>query len=300
MTGARVQAALPWAAFTLLGACMAWVGGVPPVEAFWAAASVAMALLPSGLLAPSGWRRRAAESLLLPAAFVLVMVGDPTMRRMLLPPLLLLPAGGAAAAAFPRVSSHAKPLLLAALALAARFACGLGLVGFQWWHVIVVLAAVAALTWGTTRLAGGSAGTTCALLAGTLPLETAPLWVPPALLAVAAAALALSNPARGDGLRLGGWLPGVAALALVAASLAPWGGIGPDQALSGAGWAVMRVIEKKPFDPAAFAAQKGEIAASLRQQKEQELFRAFLASARERYEITRNAKAYARALGHEQ
>ena len=67
-----------------------------------------------------------------------------------------------------------------------------------------------------------------------------------------------------------------------------------------AGWAVLRVLEKKPFDPAAFAAQKGEIAASLRQQKEQELFRAFLSAARERYQITRNAKAYARALGQEQ
>jgi peptidyl-prolyl cis-trans isomerase D len=67
-----------------------------------------------------------------------------------------------------------------------------------------------------------------------------------------------------------------------------------------AGWAVLRVLERKPFDPAALAAQKGEIAASLRQQKQQELFRAFVVAARERYEVTRNAKAWRRALGEEQ
>jgi peptidyl-prolyl cis-trans isomerase D len=73
-----------------------------------------------------------------------------------------------------------------------------------------------------------------------------------------------------------------------------------DPVRTSAGWAVLRVIERKPFDAAAFAAQKGEIAASLRQQKQQELFQAFLAAARDRYRITRNAKAYARALGEEQ
>jgi peptidyl-prolyl cis-trans isomerase D len=67
-----------------------------------------------------------------------------------------------------------------------------------------------------------------------------------------------------------------------------------------AGWAVLRVLERKPFDPAALAAQKGEIAASLRQQKQQELFRAFVVAARERYEVTRNARAWRRALGEEQ
>jgi len=67
-----------------------------------------------------------------------------------------------------------------------------------------------------------------------------------------------------------------------------------------AGWAVLRVLEKKPFDPAELAKQKGQIAASLRQQKEQELFRAFVVAARERYEIARDAKAYRRALGQEE
>jgi peptidyl-prolyl cis-trans isomerase D len=66
------------------------------------------------------------------------------------------------------------------------------------------------------------------------------------------------------------------------------------------GWAVLRVLEKKPFDAAEFAKQKDEIAASLRQQEQGELFRAFLLAARDRYEVTRNAQAYRRALGQEQ
>jgi peptidyl-prolyl cis-trans isomerase D len=69
---------------------------------------------------------------------------------------------------------------------------------------------------------------------------------------------------------------------------------------TGSGWAVLRVLEKKPFDPAELAKQKGQIAASLRQQKQAELFRAFVVAARERYEIARDAKAYRRALGQEQ
>ena len=73
-----------------------------------------------------------------------------------------------------------------------------------------------------------------------------------------------------------------------------------DPVRTAAGWAVLRVLEKKPFDPAELAKQKGQIAASLRQQKQQELFRAFVVAARDRYEIARDAKAYRRALGQEE
>ncbi|OFV80075.1 MAG: hypothetical protein A2Y78_14850 [Acidobacteria bacterium RBG_13_68_16] len=256
MNRARVLAALPWAAFALLGLCIAWVGGVPGIEVVWASASVGAALLPSGFIAPSGWRRRAAEALLLPAALALVLVGDPTMRRMMLPPLLLLVAAGATAAAFPRASERARPFLVAALALAARAGGGLGLVGFEWWHITLVLAVAAALAWGTTRLAGGFAGASCGLLAGTLPLETAPLWVPLALLAAAAASLAVPR-AGAKPPRLAGWLPGATALALVAASLAPWGGIAPSRAFPHAGWAgaaaPLAALAITPFLPGAFA-----------------------------------------------
>jgi hypothetical protein len=65
----------------------------------------------------------------------------------------------------------------------------------------------------------------------------------------------------------------------------------------GSGYAVLRVLEKKAADPAEFARQKGGIAAQLRDQKRQELFRAYVVAARERYSITRNAAAYRRAIG---
>jgi peptidyl-prolyl cis-trans isomerase D len=73
-----------------------------------------------------------------------------------------------------------------------------------------------------------------------------------------------------------------------------------DPVRTASGWAVLRVLERKPFDAAELAKQKGQIAASLRQQKQSELFRAFVVAARERYEIARDAKAYRRALGQEQ
>ncbi|HEX9187451.1 MAG TPA: SurA N-terminal domain-containing protein [Vicinamibacteria bacterium] len=79
----------------------------------------------------------------------------------------------------------------------------------------------------------------------------------------------------------------------------------PEKALSdpvrtASGWAVLRVLEKKPFDAEELAKQRAQVAASLRQQKQAELFRAFVVSARDRYEVTRNAQAYRRALGQEQ
>ena len=145
---------------------------------------------------------------------------------------------------------------MASLALAARAGGGLGLVGFAWWHITLVLAVAAALAWGTTRLAGGFAGASCGLLAGTLPLETAPLWVPLALLAAAAASLAVPR-AGAKPPRLAGWLPGAAALALVAASLAPWGGIAPSRAFPDAGWAAaaapLAALAITPLLPGAFA-----------------------------------------------
>jgi peptidyl-prolyl cis-trans isomerase D len=73
-----------------------------------------------------------------------------------------------------------------------------------------------------------------------------------------------------------------------------------DPVRTASGWAILRVLETKPFDAAELAKQKGQIAVSLRQKRQSELFRAFVVAARERYEIARDAKAYRRALGQEQ
>ena len=63
-----------------------------------------------------------------------------------------------------------------------------------------------------------------------------------------------------------------------------------------AGYAVLRVLEKKAFDPAEFAKQKGSIAASLRQQKKSELFQSYMSQARDRVTIHRDPEAFKRVV----
>ena len=57
----------------------------------------------------------------------------------------------------------------------------------------------------------------------------------------------------------------------------------------GDGYAVLRVLEKKPFDPAAFAKEKDAVAAGLREQRKQQLFRAYMTQARQRFPVERRA-----------
>lgn len=66
---------------------------------------------------------------------------------------------------------------------------------------------------------------------------------------------------------------------------------------SAAGYAVLRVIERKAFDAAAFAAQKAATESSLVEQKRGQLFQAYMSEARERYPVERNPRALARVLG---
>ena len=73
-----------------------------------------------------------------------------------------------------------------------------------------------------------------------------------------------------------------------------------DPVRTASGWAILRVLERKPFDPADFGRQKDQITASLKKQMQQSLVRAYLLAARDRYEIKRNAQAWRRALGEEQ
>ena len=54
-----------------------------------------------------------------------------------------------------------------------------------------------------------------------------------------------------------------------------------------AGWAVVRVLEKSPFDPGAFAKEQGALIASLREQRRGQLFQSYLAQARERFAVER-------------
>jgi peptidyl-prolyl cis-trans isomerase D len=62
------------------------------------------------------------------------------------------------------------------------------------------------------------------------------------------------------------------------------------------GYAVLRVLERKPFDAAAFEAQKAQIASQLKQQKRDQLFRSYMTRARERYTVERKPAALQRVL----
>jgi peptidyl-prolyl cis-trans isomerase D len=76
----------------------------------------------------------------------------------------------------------------------------------------------------------------------------------------------------------------------------------PEKSLAGpvrtsAGHAILRVLERKAFEPEAFKAQKAQIVAGLRQQKKNDLFQAYLSQARARYVVERRADALKRVMG---
>jgi peptidyl-prolyl cis-trans isomerase D len=70
-----------------------------------------------------------------------------------------------------------------------------------------------------------------------------------------------------------------------------------DPVRAAAGYAVLRVLEKKPFDPAAYDGQKATVVAGLKDQRRQQLFRAYLAQARQRYPVERRPEAFQRVVG---
>jgi peptidyl-prolyl cis-trans isomerase D len=86
-----------------------------------------------------------------------------------------------------------------------------------------------------------------------------------------------------------------AALEAAAFSL-PTGALS-DPVRTATGFAVLRVLEKKPFDPAAYEGQKASIMAGLKDQRRQQLFRAYLSQARQRYTVERRPEAFQRVLG---
>jgi len=76
----------------------------------------------------------------------------------------------------------------------------------------------------------------------------------------------------------------------------------PEKSLSepvrtASGYAILRVLERKPFDPAAFEKQKASLTASLRRERKQELFQAYMSQARQRFAIERNPEAFRRLVG---
>ncbi len=64
-----------------------------------------------------------------------------------------------------------------------------------------------------------------------------------------------------------------------------------------AGYAVLRVLERKPFDASEFAKQKQALIAALRQERRRQLFEGFLDEARKRVAVERNAEVFRRLVG---
>lgn len=64
-----------------------------------------------------------------------------------------------------------------------------------------------------------------------------------------------------------------------------------------AGYAVVRVLEKQAFDPAALEQQKDAVAGALRAQKQAELFQAFIDQARKRFVVERRPDVFRRVVG---
>jgi hypothetical protein len=56
------------------------------------------------------------------------------------------------------------------------------------------------------------------------------------------------------------------------------------------------VLEKTPFDPAAFAQQKAGVVTSLEQQRKQRLFQSYVDRARERFPVERHPAALRRVM----
>jgi len=76
----------------------------------------------------------------------------------------------------------------------------------------------------------------------------------------------------------------------------------PEQSLSDPvpvekGYAVLKVVEKKPFDPEAFQQQKDRIAAALRAERQNQLFQAYMSQARDRFPVERNTETFRRLVG---
>jgi parvulin-like peptidyl-prolyl isomerase len=76
----------------------------------------------------------------------------------------------------------------------------------------------------------------------------------------------------------------------------------PLQALSdplptAAGYAVLRVLERTPFDAAAFAQQRDSLLSSLAQQQKEQLFQAYINRARDRFQVERYPAALRRFAG---
>lgn len=255
----RLWLCLPaWASasgFVTLAGVLAAIGALPMVDAAWMSASALLALVPTGWFAPVGWRRRLAEACLIPAAGLLMLVGDLSIRRMLLPPLLTIAAVATLVAALAVTPRRVHPILVACCGLAIRAATGLGLGGAGIAAVTAVLVAAAVTPFAATYW-GRNVGILSALLMGTLPIAR---W-PAIAVVVSITAVFLYPWAQAEGRHTviaSSWAPAVVVLALISAAVAPWGGLAAGWIFPGAGatflFTLLLALVVTPRLPAAVA-----------------------------------------------
>lgn len=63
------------------------------------------------------------------------------------------------------------------------------------------------------------------------------------------------------------------------------------------GWALLRVLERTAFDPAAFAKDKDALLAQMRDERKARVFQAYLQQARRRYRVERRPEVFRRVVG---
>jgi len=240
MNSQRVAACASTVGFALLATVLCVLDAMPWPEAILASMSVALVFVPSGWWAVTVVRRRLAEATLVPVAFAMTMVGGATMRHMVLPPLLLLAIWAAAAAAWERVPERRLPVFAVLLGLAARAAVGLGLSGFSALPVALSIAVAALLPWVAVRCWGRRAAELSAFLGAVLPWQSWPLAA--GVVVLASVALGVTVGYRDRDQTVLGWLPGLGAVALFAAALASWPGLGVSNLFPDHGWLARAIV----------------------------------------------------------
>jgi hypothetical protein len=65
---------------------------------------------------------------------------------------------------------------------------------------------------------------------------------------------------------------------------------------AGSGYAVLRVLEKKAFDPQAFEREKAAVTASLQETKRDQFFQAYLNEIRQKARVERRPDVFRRLI----
>ena len=218
---------------------MTALGLLGSAEGLWIALAVLAAFGPSGWMAPGGWRRRAAEALLLPAAVVVTIVPSVAMRQMMVAPLVFLACWAAWSAAIRQMSGGpGRVAVTAFFGVAVRMVIGFS-PAFAGWAGAGGAIVASAVVPGALAALSPPLGLIAVLVTALVPLYAMPAlaWV----LVVVCPALVwlLRKPFRAEKTAtesLVGWYPMLGAAALVAVALGTWGLPGLGDILPGLNW----------------------------------------------------------------